>query len=237
VGLVGAQFSDRGGALCEYEAKLVLHELADLASVIPPERLATSREHAVAAASQLGYPVALKVQSRAIAHKAAAGGVALNLGDAQAVRDAYDRVVEAAGAHLDGTHFDGVLVQPMAASGLELLVGVQNRSGLGPIVVIGYGGALVEVIDRTVMFPAPFGATVAAELLREIGIEQAFAADTDDAEAAVDRDQRLAPLCRLVAAVSQFAWAARDTMAELDLNPIIVDRSTGGVTIVDALIA
>ena len=118
--------------------------------------------------------MALKVQSRAIAHKAAAGGVALALADADAVRDAYERVVVAAGSHLDGTHFDGVLVQSMATAGLELLVGVQNRSGLGPIVVVGFGGALVEIIDRTAMFPAPFGEAVAAEMLREIGVDRAL---------------------------------------------------------------
>jgi acyl-CoA synthetase (NDP forming) len=233
------EFSQREGALCEYEAKLVLHELPDLAAAIPLERLATSREHAVAAAAQLGYPVALKVQSRAIAHKAAAGGVALGLADADAVREAYERVVEAAGSHLDGTHFDGVLVQSMATAGLELLVGVQNRSGLGPIVVVGFGGALVEIIDRAAMFPAPFGEAVAADMLREIGVDRAlgpeFAEFTGLGPADVDR--ALTPLYRLVAAVSQFAWAARDTMAELDLNPVIVDRTTGVPTIVDALIA
>jgi acyl-CoA synthetase (NDP forming) len=208
-------------ALCEYEAKLVLRELPDLAATMPPEWLATSREHAAAAAAQIGFPVALKVQSRAIPHKASAGGVALGLTGAAAVREAYDRIVAAAGEHLDGTHFDGVLVQSMAPAGLEVLVGVHNQSGLGPIVVVGYGGALVEFIDRCAMFPAPFGDAVAADLLREIGL----------AEVEID------PLCHLVALVSEFAWAARDTMVELDLNPIIIDRATGQATIVDALIA
>ena len=223
-----SEFRRRDGALCEYEAKLVLHELPDIASAIPTERLATSREHAVSAATHLGFPVALKVQSRAIAHKAAAGGVALNLGDADAVRAAYDRIVDAAGTHVDGTHIDGVLVQAMAPAGLELLVGVQNRSGLGPIMVVGYGGGLVEIIDRTTMFPAPFTPATAAGLLDEIGVSRALAA--------VD-PKGLAPLHRLISAVSQFAWAARDTVTELDLNPIIVDRTTGTATIVDALIA
>jgi acyl-CoA synthetase (NDP forming) len=233
------EFSHREGALCEYEAKLVLQELPGLAAAIPPERLATSREHAVAAAHSLGYPVALKVQSRAIAHKAAAGGVALALGDADAVREAYDRVVEAAGTHLDGTHFDGVLVQSMATTGLELLVGVQNRSGLGPIVVVGFGGSLVEIIDRTAMFPAPFDEAIAADLLREIGVDRALGPEFAEfaGSGVADIDRALAPLHRVVAAVSQFAWAARDTLGELDLNPIIVDRSTGAPTIVDALIA
>ena len=221
-------FEGRDGPLCEYEANLVLRELPDLAAAIPPERLATGREHAASAAALLGFPVALKAQSRAIAHKAAVGAVALSLTDGAEVRDAYDRVADAAGAHLDGTHFDGILVQAMATPGLELLVGVQNRSGLGPIVVVGYGGALVEVIDRTAMFPAPFGEATAAELLREIGVAAALGHSGYE---------RLAPLCRLMATVSQFAWAARDTMVELDLNPIIVDRATGRPTIVDALIA
>ena len=100
--------------------------------------------------------------------------------------------------------------------------------------VIGYGGSLVEVIDRTVMFPAPFDEAEAADLLRELGVPlcpRQRRRRSDDVERA------LAPLYRLVAAVSQFAWAARDTMAELDLNPIIVDRSTGVPTIVDVLIA
>jgi acyl-CoA synthetase (NDP forming) len=223
-----AEFRHRDGPLCEYEAKLVLHELPDLAAAIPLERLATSREHAVSAATHLGFPVALKVQSRAIAHKAAAGGVALHLTDGDAVRAAYDRIVDAAGTHVDGTHIDGVLVQSMAPAGLELLVGVQNRSGLGPIVVVGYGGGLVEVIDRTTMFPAPFTAAIAAQLLDEIGVSRVLGA--------VDPEQ-LAALHRLIAAVSQFAWAARDTVTELDLNPVIVERTTGAATIVDALIA
>jgi acyl-CoA synthetase (NDP forming) len=229
----------RPGALCEYEAKGVLGELPEFGTVIPPERLATNGDEAVAAAEALGFPVALKVQSRAIAHKAAAGGVALTLVDADAVRAAYDRIVEAARAHLAGAGLDGeapgavdgVLVQSMARSGLELLVGVQNRSGLGPIVVVGYGGGLVEIIDRTTMFPAPFDAATAGELLAEIGVPRALGGS-----GGID-DRRLAPLHDLVAAVSRFAWAARDSVAELDLNPVIVDRATGNLTIVDALIA
>ena len=127
----------------------------------------------------------------------------------------------------------------MAKAGLELLVGVQNRSGLGPIVVVGFGGALVEIIDRTAMFPAPFGEAVAAEMLREIGVDRALGPEFAEftGMGPDDVDRALAPLYRLVAGVSQFAWAARDTMAELDLNPVIVDRTTGTPTIVDALIA
>ena len=145
------------------------------------------------AADKLGYPVALKAQSRQLPHKAQAGGVSLGRRTPAEVADAFRAITGAVPVPIDG-----VLVQAMAAAGLELLIGVENRSGLGPMVIVGYGGALVELINRTAMFPAPFDDALATELLHEIGV------------ASIVADGRLGTCARLVAEISQFAWHTRE---------------------------
>jgi acyl-CoA synthetase (NDP forming) len=216
-GLVAACDAD---VLCEYEAKAAL---AALGVAVPPEVLAATAAHAVNAAEQLGYPVALKLQSPDVPHKAAAGGVVLGCRSAADVEHAFAQIVAAVQADVPHARVHGVLVQPMAPPGFELLVGVQNRSGLGPIVVLGIGGELVEILNRTVAYPAPFGPATARRLLTELGVHRVV----DD----------LAPLADVVSRVSAFAAGAADLVAELDLNPVIVERRSGRVHVVDALLA
>lgn len=205
--------------LCEYEVK---EALTAIGVASPHEVLATTVGDAVDAARRIGFPVALKVQSPDVPHKARAGGVVLGASDDTAVARGFDQVIMATLASHPDARVAGVLVQQMAPPGIELLVGVQNRSGLGAIVVLGLGGELVEVLRRVVAHPAPFSPRTARRLLAELGIASVVGS--------------LDACAELVSAVSHLASALDDRIEELDLNPVIVERASGMPHVVDALL-
>ncbi len=207
--------------LCEYEVKDLLSSLGlDTTS----ERLALTALEAVSAATAIGLPVALKVQSPDLPHKQAAGGVLLGLASASSVEDGFAEIsARVAESHPDAA-IHGVLVQEMVPAGLELIVGIDNTSGLGPMVLLGFGGSLAEVVRRTVMYPAPFGVTTALALLADIGADAMLPGSSVDGIAA------------LLSTVSSLASAGADTIREMDLNPVVVDSATGRARVVDALL-
>src|SRR5208337_4757880 len=93
-----------------------------------------------------GYPVVLKLYSETITHKTDVGGVRLNLGDAQAVQVAFEKIKSAVTEKAGAQHFQGVAVQPMVRlDGYELIIGSSLDSQLGPVLLFGTGGQLVEV--------------------------------------------------------------------------------------------
>ena len=192
--------------------------------------LAASADEAVARHGEIGKPVALKVQSPDIAHKSDAGGVALGLDSEAAVRDAWDRIMARVRAAAPEAAIDGVLVQEMAAPGVEVIVGVTVDPRFGPLVMVGLGGVFVEVIGDVAFAPVPLSPADARELLEGLKgwplLGGARGAEPGDVEA----------LCELVAGLSRFAWLYRDDIAEIDLNPVIVHREGQGVTVVDAVI-
>jgi acyl-CoA synthetase (NDP forming) len=207
----------------EYLVKRVLTEAG---VPITRESLARDVDEAVAAASAIGYPVALKIQSPGLPHKASAGGVALGVADEQQLRQRFPTLLENAAAH-GVVDIHGVLVQEMVRISSELIIGVQNTSGLGPMVLLGLGGSMVEVIDRSVLYPAPFSVDVARMLLQRLGLHRAARTEPDD--------ERLTPLAELLSRVSHLAHALRDDLVELDLNPVVWDLGTGEVVVADAV--
>jgi acetyl coenzyme A synthetase (ADP forming)-like protein len=108
---------------------------------------ATTAELAVAAAEELGYPVALKAASPTLIHKSDAGGVALDLATADAVHAAFERMQEALGDEVMG----GAVVQPMITPGVELLAGITHDPQFGPLMVFGAGGTAAELQRDTVL--------------------------------------------------------------------------------------
>ena len=175
-------------------------------------------------------PVALKVQSPDIPHKTEAGGVALNVSGADAVRAAYERVLAAAKRHAPHARIDGVLVQPMAPPGREVILGVNRDPDWGPLLMVGLGGVLVEALGDVALAPVPLdhaGARALLGRLKGAAVLGAFRgappADTD-------------ALVELMVRLSQFAADHADDIAEIDLNPVIVHAKGQGVSLVDALI-
>jgi acyl-CoA synthetase (NDP forming) len=212
-----------GRVLCEADAKGILAEFG-----IPriAEELVQSREAAVRAAERIGFPVALKAQSPDLLHKTEAGAVELGLDTPAAVRSAYDDIM--ARLPKDARRsFRGVLVQKMAASGVEAILGITRDPHLGPMLTIGLGGVLVELMNDFVVAPAPITKARALELVRALRGARIF--NGVRGRPPVDIDA----LAELAAQLSLFA-AQHESLEEVDLNPVIVHER--GLSIVDALI-
>src|SRR4030095_14653728 len=109
-------------------------------------RIARSARGWARVASELGFPVVMKIVSPDIDHKSDVGGVTLGVDDADAVRAAYEAMMHEVGRRVPNARLDGVLVQPMVRGGLETIVGVSRDRLFGPLVMFGLGGIYVEAL-------------------------------------------------------------------------------------------
>ncbi|QHE84188.1 acetate--CoA ligase family protein [Hydrogenophaga sp. BPS33] len=192
------------------------------------DALVQSAAEAVAAAGRCGYPVVLKVESVDIPHKTDAGVVRLNLRDAAAVETAFAHILQAAQRVQPSPRIAGVLVQPMAQPGLEILVGARRDPMFGPLVVVGLGGVMVELVKDTQLALAPVNHAQALHMLGQLRTRQAL--DGFRGLPPVDRDK----LADAIVRISHFVHDQAEHVAELDVNPLICNAD--GVLAVDALI-
>ena len=194
------------------------------------ERLAMSGEAAVEAAEQLGYPVALKLDSPDIPHKTEAGVVRLNLGNAAEVRAAYAEIFANAKAYAPQARIIGVSVQEMVGDGVEVIVGMSCDPQLGPVLLFGSGGVMVEVYNDVALRRCPITRSEAQAMIAEVKgarLLQGFRGrPAADLEALADTLVR----------VSYLAIHLEEDLAELDINPLMVLPSGQGVKAVDALV-
>jgi len=213
--------------LTEFQAKQVLKAYG---VEVPEEVLAVNAAAAVEAATAIDGPVALKIQSPDILHKTEADAVALGIEGAEAVREGYELVMAQARSYRGKAQIDGVLVQPMAPTGREIILGVNNDAAFGPMLMIGLGGIYVEVIRDVVFAPAPVSSDEARAMLEQLqGIALLHGVrgqSPSDITALVD----------LMVTVSQIADDWRNEIAEIDLNPVLVHAQGKGLSVVDALI-
>ena len=210
------------GVLDESSAKSVLEAYG---VPVNAARLATDGEGAARIAAELGFPVVMKIVSPDIIHKSDSGGVLLGIADAQAARTAFDTIVANARRALPGALIEGVSVQAMFAGKLELIVGARRDPQFGPMVVIGAGGVLVELLTDRAIASAPLAATDVKALLATLAIWPVLAGY---------RGQALA-LDAVVDAIVRISWLAHDMGDddfELDVNPLMV--SAGACCAVDA---
>lgn len=210
--------------LTEVQAKRLL---AAAGIPVTEEELATSADAAVAAATRLGGKVALKLMSPQLPHKTDAGAVLLNIEGEAAIRDGYAQLTGPVAAALPGIDIHGVLVQRMAAPGVEMIAGVTVDPDFGPLVMIGAGGIFVEILKDVAVSPAPIDR---AEALRMIGRLKSMAL-LDGARGRPRAD--IEALADLVVRLSDLALATADRVREIDVNPIFVRPD--GVVAVDAL--
>jgi acetyl-CoA synthetase len=176
----------------------------------------------------LGFPVVLKAQSPDLPHKTEAGVIRLNLRNAAEVGAAHDVILARIAAQSPAPRLDCVLVQRMVPQGIEVIVGGRVDPLFGPLVVVGLGGVLVEVLNDTALAPAPIGPHEANALLRELRAFRLLQGYRG--LPSVD----LALLCDIVCRASEFIADQRDLVKEFDLNPLICVGSN--ITAVDALI-
>lgn len=174
-----------------------------------------SADAAAAAAARLGFPVALKVESADIAHKTEAGAVALGVRSNAELHAAYDRILANARACAPQAEIRGVLLQQMAAPGIEIVAGVRIDPGFGPLIVVGFGGVLVELKRDTVVDLAPIGPQQAIRMLR--ALKGAALLEGFRGAAGVNLER----LADLIVRLSEFASDQRCLILEADVNPII----------------
>jgi acyl-CoA synthetase (NDP forming) len=216
------------GALTEFKSKQVL---AAYGVSCTPEHLCSSAEEAVAAAREIGTPVALKVMSPQILHKTEAGVIALSLGSAEEIRRSYGRLLEAARSYEPQARIDGVLCQRMATGAVaEAIVGLLIDPQFGPAVIFGMGGVMVEVLgDRALGIP-PLDRDTARGMIEQTRTSRILkgfrGAPPADMEALID----------VLIAVGDLAVDWPERIEALDINPLLIMPEGGGVVAVDALL-
>ena len=205
--------------LMEHESKAVLESLGITTT---GAGVAKSEDEAVEIFQSLAAPVAMKVLSPDVVHKSDAGGVKLNLRDADEVRAAYREITQA----FQDKKVAGISVQKMARPGVEAIVGVANDATFGPILMFGLGGVFVEVLKDVSFRSIPISASDAKDMIEEIkgyALLRGYRGYSSDIEA----------LERLLMAISDFVMKNPD-ISEMDINPVFLYPD--GYMVVDARI-
>jgi succinyl-CoA synthetase beta subunit len=206
-----------GGVLDEHQS---LQLLRDFRIPAVATQLANNTAQVMRAAQTLGFPVALKTAKPGEHHKTDVDGVRLNLADEQALQIAYAELASRLGPR--------ALVAPMAPAGVELALGMFTDATVGPVVVLGPGGTLVEYFDERLFAIPPFGTAKAKELLARLRFSRVVAGARG--RDAVDLDG----LAETVAAFSVLCATLSEQIAEIDVNPLLA--SSSGTVAVDGLI-
>lgn len=215
---------EKRSALFEYEAKELIGIHGGWHFV---NKLVRSPDEAVAAASSMDGPLAMKIVSPDILHKTEADGVKLNLTTDLEIEAAYESIMEGAIRYNNNARIEGILIEPMMKSGLELIVGTKMDDQFGPVIMFGIGGTLVEVLKDVVFRVLPISERTARrmiERIRSVDLLNGFRGNPP-----VDRKA----LKNLLLTLSEVVGSYRDIM-EIDLNPVIAYEK--GLAIADARI-
>jgi len=214
--LIETVLAERRKVLSEMESKSLLAAFRiPVASTV----VARSPSEALLLAQQLGFPIAMKINSPDITHKSDAGGVRLNLMNAQAVRAAYNEIIANVKRHRPGATIDGVSIQPMVIkpNGRELMVGVTTDPVFGPVISFGAGGTTVEVLgDRAVAMP-PLNRFLVKNLIGGTKISKLLGAFRHMPP--IDMEALESVLLRVSEMVCELPW-----LREMDINPLIIDE-------------
>jgi acetyltransferase len=224
---VHAMLAGAGTVLCEWAARPLLAAYGIGATDYG--QIVHSAEDLEDAATCVIGKMALKVQSADIPHKTEAGAVALNV-TADGVRAAYEQVLASAKRFAPNAHIDGVLVQPMAKPGREVILGVNRDARWGPLLMVGLGGTAVEALGDVALSPVPLDKDDALRLIASLKGAVLLGAYRGAPEADTDG------LAELMVRLSHFAADHAHEISEIDLNPVIVHARGEGVALVDALI-
>jgi acetyltransferase len=189
--------------------------------------IAHSADEAVAAAARIGYPVVLKLHSAEILHKIDIGGVALDLKDEQAVRDAYDAMLRGVRAHPLAGHVAGVTLQRMMCpkDALEMILGASKDPTFGPIIMVGLGGVATDVYSDHALGLPPLNERLArnmVESLRCLPMLQGYRG-----RAPVNIDHLIEVMIRFSCLIADYP-----EIREFDINPLLA--TPGGVIALDA---
>jgi acetyltransferase len=201
--------------LTEGESKDLL-SLYDIPTT--PIKIARSVEEALQYANEMGYPVVLKLLSETLTHKTDVGGVKLNLIHAQAVKTAFLEIQKSVSEIAGSEHFLGVSVQPMIRlkDAYEVIVGSSIDPQVGPVLMFGSGGQLVEVYKDYALALAPLNSVLIQQWIEKTKIYQALCGVRG--RAPVNFDELKALLMRFSQMVTDL-----DSIAEIEINPLVIN--------------
>ena len=223
--LIERGLANENGFLPESEARALLSAYG-----IPVNRLemAATKEEAVQKASDMGFPVVLKVNSREITHKSDAKGVLLDLKNEQEVSDAFEKIIQNAKAYNAKATLEGVTIQPMIKhTDLELIIGAKKDRDFGPVILFGMGGVLTEMLkDRAIALP-PLNRLLAKRLMEKTRVYRLLQGYRNIPPANLELLEEI--LIRLAHLVTDFP-----EIQELDINPLVVTEN--GFSAIDARI-
>ena len=182
---------------------------------VPPGQLAMTADEAVDVAERIGYPVAMKIASPDVIHKSDLGGVKLNLGSPDGVRDAFDLMMMRIPQRVPTARIDGVYLESMVGRGREIILGMTRDPQFGPMLMFGLGGIFVEVMKDVTFHIAPITKEESLQMLRST---KSFALLKGvRGQASVDLDAIAEALQRISQLVTDFPQ-----IVEMDINPFIV---------------
>ena len=196
---------------------------------VPDGKLAHTADEAVAAASRIGYPVALKAQAAALTHKTEVGGVMLNLIDSMALRAAWAMMLENMKCVAPHVALDGILVEKMSPKGVELMIGAKRDQAWGTVLLVGLGGIWVEALGDVELLPVDAEKEQIMEALNKLRASKLLTGFRGAPPADVDA------VAQAVLALGRLMQTTPDIVG-IDVNPLMVHAKGEGATALDALI-
>ncbi|UCF79482.1 MAG: acetate--CoA ligase family protein [Candidatus Eiseniibacteriota bacterium] len=222
-----ALLSSTGASLTEHQGK----QLLSLYGIpVTQEEVAASEKDAVRIADGIGYPVAMKIDSPDILHKTEAGGLKLGISSAEEVPAVFGEIMQNARKYKSDAKVNGVLVQEMVRDGTEVIVGVKNDPQFGPMILFGLGGIFVEILKDVSLRVAPITRQAALDMIKDIKGFSVLAGARGRPKADIDA------IADVLIKVSRLALELEDSIAELDINPLIVLPEGQGASVADALV-
>lgn len=213
-------------ALSEYESKKLL---ADNGVPVDLGYIAKTKAEVKEYAEKIGYPLVMKVESNDILHKSDVGGVMLNIKSLEQAEEAYDKILANAAQHAPNAKINGILMQKMLKAGTEMIIGLNSDPQFGPMLLVGMGGVFVEVFKDAALYPVPLNHDEALHMLQSLKSFKLLNGYRGNPPADIGA------LTDMMVKISDFAYRKKDTLKELDMNPLFVYPKGEGVAIADAL--
>lgn len=214
-------------ALSELDSKI---EMKKYGVPVPGQGNAKSIDELDEILKYIKYPVVLKINSSEILHKSDVGGVKIGIKNRDEAVDAYNEILTNVKKAKPDANIDGILVQEMVESGIEIIIGITNDDQFGPMLLVGLGGVFVEVFKDTTLYPLPINHDEAIMMLKKLKSFKLLNGYRGSEPCDIDA------LADMMVKLGKYAYENKDEVKEIDLNPVFVYPKGKGVCAVDALI-
>lgn len=199
------------GKISEAEAKSLMERIG---IPVPKEVIASDTDEAIKSASDIGFPVVMKIVSADIAHKSEAGGVALNLANEEEVGSAASLMLKTVAEREPNAKIEGLLMGPMIGDGVDFIIGTQRDSVMGPVIMVGLGGIYTEILKDVCLSLAPVTHERALSMLKSLRGAAIFQGARG--QVAINLDAVADAVSRL----SVLAVQNSDTIDSIEINPL-----------------